>query len=376
MKRKILVFVTVAVILVVSIVVSAILIKTKPVPPSNIPAPSEIKVKAFRVENKTYDVEILYPARVLAQEIVKLGVQVSGKIETGGVPLKVGQHFKKGDLLVNIYDEDVVANIKSQKSAYLNTIAKSLPDIKIDFPAEFDKWSGFFEKIELDKPLPPLPKINSTKEKVYLSAKGILSSYYTLQQQEIILDRYKIYAPFNGVFKEVTKEVGAIATANGEVGTIISTDNLELAVGVSPAEAKMLSIGESVIVKSLSAKTYTGRIVRISPSIDQKTQRVMLYISLKEPSFDIIEGQMIDAVVTIKNLQNVVRVPREIISKKGQVYEIIDNHIRPIDVQVVLNSELYSYISGLKDNTVIVYESLLDPKESTLVKITETVENK
>lgn len=375
MKRKIFIALIVTAIVVVSSIIAFVLIKTKPIPPVNVPEATTIKVKEYVVKNGNYSVDLTYSAKVLSQEIVKLGVQVSGKIEMGKVPLKVGQHFKKGDLLVKIYDEDAIANVKAQKSNYLTTIAKSLPDIKIDFPEEFNKWSKFFEEIDLDKKLPELPKINSTKEKVYLSAKNIISNYYSIKQLEIVLDRYSIYAPFNGVFKEVTKEVGAIVAANGEIGTIISTDNLELSLGVSPEEAKMLKVGDAVTVLLKDDKNQHGKIVRISPMVDPKTHRVMIYVLMNQSSDGIIEGQMVNSTIKINNINSVIRVPREIISKKNQIYQIIDNKIYPIDINIVINAKQYSYLSGIEEGIHIVYESLVDPKYGTEIKVIETIEN-
>lgn len=375
MKRKKYISLIVTAIVVVSSIVAFLLIKTKPIPPVNVPAPTTIRIKEYVVKNGNYSVDLVYPAKVLSQEIVKLGVQVSGKIEQGRVPLKVGQHFKKGDLLVKIYDEDAIANVKAQKSNYLTTIAKSLPDIKIDFPEQYEKWAKFFEAIDLDKPLPTLPEVHSTKEKVYLSAKNIISNYYSIKQLEIILDRYSISAPFNGVFKEVTKEVGAIVAANGEIGTIISTDNLELSLGVSPQEAKMLKVGDPVTVSLKDDKKQHGKIVRISPMVDQKTHRVIIYVLMNQSSDGIIEGQMVTATITINNINSVIRVPREIISKENKIYQIIDNKIYPVDINIVINSNEYSYLSGIQEGIRIVYESLVEPKEGTEIKVIETIEN-
>ncbi len=375
MKKKILKGVIVLAILAGAIAITQILISTKPSPQSKSAKAIVINVKQYETENKSYDIDVEYPARVAAKDVVKLGVQASGQILPADVPLKVGQHFKKGDLIVNIYDEDIKASLVAQKSQFLNTLAKSLPDIKIDFSSEYEKWSKFFENISLNNPLPELPKINSLKEKVYLSAKGIISNYYTIEQSQIVLERYEVHAPFNGVFRDVTKEVGAIASMGGDIGTITSTDNLELIVGLSAIEAKLVNIGNTVKVVSIEGNQYNGRVARISPIVDQRTQRVMAYVSLKEPSMDIIEGQMVNVKIELNPLKNVIRIPREIITNEEQVYEIIDNKLKPIDIDILMNVGAYSYIRGLENGKKIVFESLVKPKMGTLVNVIENVEN-
>ena len=375
MKTKIIKAIVIVAILVGSVVVANVLIKTKPITKIRKAEELVINVKQYEVENKDYDVIVDYPARVAAKYVVKLGVQVSGRILPSDVPLKVGQHFKKGDLLVNIYDEDIRASLISQKSQFLNTLAKSLPDIKIDFSSEYAKWSSFFENIILDEPLPKLPATNSLKEKVYLSAKGIISNYYTIQQSQIILDKYELYAPFDGVFRDVNKEVGSMSSAGSDIGTITSTGTLELVVGVSAVESKLIGVGNTVKVTASEGNEYKGTVVRISPIVDQRTQRVMVYVSLKELSRDIIEGQMVNVEINLNNLKNVVRVPREIITNDEQVYEIVNSKLSPIDVNVLMNVGAYTYIRGLENGKKIVFESLVKPKNGTAINVIENVEN-
>lgn len=375
MKKRILIILIVISILTVSFLITKGLINSKPLPSIAEVKELVINVKEYVVKNTEYTIDINYTARVYAKDIVNLGVQVSGQILPGDIPLKSGQHFQKGDLLVNIYDKDIEANLKSMKSQFLNSLAKALPDIKIDFSNEFDKWASFFDEIELDKPLPKLPKMQTTKEKVYLSAKGIVSNYYSIEQTEIILDRYKIYAPFDGVLKNISKEVGSIASMGSDIGVITSTNNLELIMGVSALESTLLSIGKKVEIKSSSDKKYIGEIVRISPSVDQRTQRVLVYISLHEPSMDIIDGQMVDVNATLNPLENVTRIPREVINKYNQIYKITDNRLYPIDITSLINVGKYSYIKGVKDGTSIIYESLVEPKIGTKVNVIEKIVN-
>lgn len=375
MRRKIIAGLIVIAIVVVSIAISYSLINSRPIPPVNVPAELTINVKEYNTKNQAYVVDIEYPARVYAKNIVKLGVQVSGQILSGDVPLKTGQAFKKGDLLVNIYDKDILANLKAQKSQFLNVLAKALPDIMVDFPEQAPKWTKFFEDISLDEPLPKFPEIETTKEKVYLSVKGVISNYYSIEQMEIVLDRYKFYAPFNGVFTEVTKEVGAMASMGGDIGTITSTDNLELVIGISPIEAKLLEINKKASIISPTGITYSAKIVRISSQVDQRTQRVMVYMELSEPSQDIIAGQMVDVKITLNELENVIRIPREILNKDNQIYKIENSKLYPIDIDILLTIGKYSYIRGLEDNVSIIYESLVEPKTGTKINVIETVQN-
>ena len=200
-------------------------INTKPVPKKDDKKASALFVKTEKVSLTKTASDMKYRGRVTAFDNVSLGAEMQGRIMQGDVRFKAGEKFKKNDLLVKIYNENARAALKADISSFLQTLSKILPDIKVDYGEEYDKWFTFFNAIDVEKPLPDLPPINSNKEKVFLAANNVLSGYYTLLQQEINLSRYAIYAPFNGSFKSVSKEIGAVANAGSELATIIRSDN-------------------------------------------------------------------------------------------------------------------------------------------------------
>jgi len=131
---------------------------------------------------------------------------------------KTGESFNKNDIIIKIYSEDVEAALKSGKSSFLQTVSRILPDLKVDYKDQYDKWIAFLLSIDPEKPLPELPEINSDKERVFLASNNVLTSYYNLKQQQIKLKRYTIRAPFTGSFKSVNKEIGAVASSGSRAG--------------------------------------------------------------------------------------------------------------------------------------------------------------
>lgn len=359
--KKIFVALIVFAIIAVSLGVMWTLIETKPESIKNPNRKSVIGVKTSPVEISDHQVSMKYPGRVAARDIVTLASEVTGKIIPSGTKLKQGERFKKGDIIVNIFDEDVKAAHSAKISSFLNTISTALPDIKVDFPSEYDKWFSFFSKIEFEGKLPKLPKINSDREKVYISAKNIFSSYYSLIDSEIVLDRYQIKAPFNGIFTTVTKEVGSIANANGEIATITSTDYLEFIVGVSLADAQKLSIGTAVEIVSQSGKAYKGRVERVSAFVNSTTQRVNIFVSFYEPSMEIIEGQMLTLHLASTTIKDVAETFREAIVGDTLIYTVKNNILEPRIIEVVATSPTHSYIKGVVVGDTIVNESLVSP---------------
>lgn len=361
MKKGIVALIVIGIIL-GSVIIAYSLIRSKPEARKSKAKTSRLGVKAHKEEAGTYSLNVTYPARVRSQDEVALGVEVSGAIENGDIPLKAGQTFKKGDLLFSINNSDINAKLISSKSKFITALSQVLPDIQIDFDSECQKWMSFFDNISFDKPLPPLPELNSSKEKVYMASKGIISGYYDINTMEIIADKHYIYAPFNGVFTSVTKEVGAIATANSQLGEISSTDNLEIVASVTEADSDRMRIGDIAILKARNSKEFNGKISRISSYLENKTQMVNVYITIYEPTRAIMEGEMIDVVIPIGNVENVVKLPFDALGEGDTVYGIDENNkIYFIDAKVKYISGEWVYLSNIPNNKLIVQESLLSP---------------
>lgn len=303
------------------------MVRTKPVAEINEEKRNLIHVKADTVTLRDYDVSYSCFAKVYAGATVKLSSEVSARIVPGEVTLREGVRFRKGDLLVRLYDEDARASLMASRSRYMSLLSQQLADLSVDFPQEAAKWTDFFNSLSVDRDFPPLPAVTSEKEKVYLSVRNVISDYYGVKQAEITLRKYAIDAPFDGVFLSVAKEVGAIASPGSEVATIIQTDRLELEAGVEPEYTQYLYRGCPVTVES-GTERYDGRVDRIAPFVDEAMQRVKIYIRVEAPEGSLISGQLYRIRVATTRLQQVMRLPREALFAGDTIYAWVDGHLR------------------------------------------------
>jgi multidrug efflux pump subunit AcrA (membrane-fusion protein) len=251
MKRKSILYGIVGIsIIIISFVISGYIINNKKLPSQKDSQKNSVYIKIKKANLKEISSDLTYRGRVTAFDQISLSSEVQGKIMQGKVRFKTGENFNKGDVLINNYKEDVEALLKSGKSSFLQILSIILPDIKVDFPNEYEKWNNFFRSVDVEKTLPGLPKINSDKEKIFLAANSVLSNFYILQQQQINIKRYTIIAPFNGAFKMVNKEIGAISNPGVELATIIRTDKLEVTVPVFPSDIKFINKGDNILIET------------------------------------------------------------------------------------------------------------------------------
>jgi len=151
--------------------------------------------RAVKVESVNYgDVSVSFEVagRLGSQQYVDIIAEVQGEILAGKRSLKKGQAFRKGEILVNIFDDEAEYNLKASRAKFLNLIANVLPDFRIDYPDRYEALLEFFESIDINSSLPELPEIKSMQIKTFLSSRGILNEYYSIKGTEIRFEKHQI----------------------------------------------------------------------------------------------------------------------------------------------------------------------------------------
>lgn len=311
--------------------------------------------------------------KVYTASMVKLSSEVNGKIISSNVKLRPGESFRKGDVLVKIYSEDFESSLKAQKSQFISSLSQSLSDILVDFPSEYDKWANFFSKVSVENKLPELPEIKSEQEKIFISVRNILSTYYTLVQQELTLSKYEIKAPFDGVFYSVSKEIGSIATATAEIATLYRTDALEIVAGVDPDFIDFVNVGTDVEIVCGTAENGTesninGRVDRISSFVDERTQNINVYITLKNRS-NMFAGRVYPIDFHSETLKDVYAMPREALTSSNKIFGYRGGKIYALTPDIVYVGEDVIYLRGLEKGTVVISESIVNPYDGMDVNL-------
>lgn len=328
-------------------------------------------VKTEKVAYVTNSAKIIETGRLASQQSVNLSAEVQGEILQGNIALREGTKFKKGDLMVRIFDEEAKNNLKASKSRFMNGLASILPDIRIDFPESYQKYQNFFNSVKIDKPLPELPELDSDKEKVFLASRNILNDYYNIKSAEIRLSKYRLYAPFNGTFTAVYLEPGSVANPGSLIASMIRTDKFELEVPVRTEDAYWINIGDKVQVSTKDRHLFwTGKVVRKSDFMDPSSQAIGVYISLMpEKNKPLYQGQYLMAEFATKLLENSMEIPRNAVFKKDRVFTVEQGKLKENRVNILKNNETTVIVSGLQVGVELVVEPLVNAKEGNNAEI-------
>ncbi|WP_010178783.1 efflux RND transporter periplasmic adaptor subunit [Aquimarina agarilytica] len=341
----------------VLLIVGSFLFSKKMIANKKKPKPVSEKVikTVFTDTVKNGKIKISIPASgsLVAKRRVELFSEVQGIFKAGNKLFKPGQQFNKGQTLIRIDANEHYANVQAAKSNLYNAIAAIMPDLRLDFSEVYPKWKSYLTAFDLSKTAPELPKLETEKERFFISGRGIVSTYYTVKNLEQRLSKYVVRAPFSGILTESLVTEGSLIRNGQKLGEFIDPSVYEIEVAISQSLVSFLKLGESVLLNNLEkTTTYTGVISRINGNIDSSTQTVTVYIEVK--SKDLKEGQFLEAMITAKEEPNAIEIDRNLLMENNQVFMLRDSVLDIINVKPIYFTDKKVVLKSVPDHTVLL----------------------
>lgn len=324
-------------------------------------------VPVVKVRNVENSLKLTSYGKIAPNIELNVSFEVQGQLQRGDLSLKPGTNFKKGQLLYTVDYQETLLSLKSRKTALSNLVISILADIEMDYPADHKKWLDFLEGIDPNKQLPELPKMTSQKEKMFITSRSILTEYYTLKSQEVRLEKYRFFAPFNGTVLEVYLEPGSIVNPGGQIARIAKSGDFEVKV---PIGMDVLDIfrnnSNATFYDAHNTAVATGKILRISDVINQQTQSADVYYSIKAiKDQSIYNGMYLNVSIDKKSTAKTMTLPRVALNQ-GKVRILEKNKLTEVPVQIINSIPDSVYITGLKDGQFAILEQV-ETIDSTFV---------
>jgi multidrug efflux pump subunit AcrA (membrane-fusion protein) len=322
------------------------------------------------VQNGTIPIMIRANGTLVAKNRIEIFSEVQGVLQTTSKEFRPGNSYRKGEVILKIRSDEHYANLQAQKSNLYNSITSIMPDIRLDYPEEYEKWEAYLQEFDFDKTTPPLPEINSEQEKFFISGRNIYTTYYNVKNLEVRYSKYTIRAPYNGVLTNALVNPGSLIRQGQKLGEFISPTVYEMEVAINAKYSDLLQIGNTVEVASLdSGKEWKGKIVRVNANVDQTTQTVTSYIELRGE--DLKEGIYLEAHLVAKSEENAFEIPRKLLVNNESLYVLKDSVIDLVPVNPVYYTDESVVIKGLPDGTPMVSRVVPGAYPGMVVKVYE-----
>lgn len=269
-----------------------------------------------------------------AQHSVELTTEVSGRVVA--LNLQPGQQVHKGDLLVQLDDRQIQAD--------LQVIEAQLADA-----------SRQLERIER------LRSNNSVSQSQVDELRTAVNVAKAQRQAvRVQLENHRIQAPFQGVVGLSDITIGAYVSAGMSLATLDTTDRMELNFAVPERFIGDVNLGQQVKGSSpaFPNQTFTGQLSELGTRINQLSRALPVRALIDNSDRKLRPGQFMSVTLTLREREGLV-IPEQAIMIRGSekyVFVAEDGLARRVSVKLGTRMPgLVEIVEGLtEDDAVIV----------------------
>lgn len=311
---------------------------------------------------------------VVAQRKAAVSSKATGRIHK--LFLEEGKVVKKGDVLAQLENEDLLASLEEAKAslrvarAVLNNAEAELADATLNYNRhKMLKEAGAVSEQAFDAAEARYKKALAGETQARFA---ISRAEASLKLAEVNLDYSFIRAPFDGVILtknadegEIVAPFGAATNAKAAVASMADLNSLMVEVDVSESSLEKVRLGGPVEIRldALSKERFPGTVHTIVPTADRSKATVLTKIK-----FDALDPRILPEMsakvaflsrpLAENEHQPVLGIPRSaiIISNERQ-YVFVVNDSRAYLVAIKTGrdwGDLVEIISGLKEGDLVI----------------------
>ena len=271
-------------------------------------APIVVEVSQVKVGN--HQPFIAASGRVEAANTANLSTRIMGHVSS--IKVKVGDQVKKGDLLLSIHSEDILAK-RAQVYASIAEVTAALKNAEKDY----NRYKALFAKQSATQ------KELDDMTAHYKMAKARLERAEQLKNEINAQFAYtNIRAPFYGTITNLFIESGDLANPGMPLIAMEAPGAFEVTASVPESEITKIFQDSTVqvMIKALDI-TLKGEISEISTSAKQTGGQYLVKVVLSETNALVYSGMFATVHFPVKGIaqNSMVLIPQDAIVEKGQL---------------------------------------------------------
>ena len=229
-------------------------------------------------------------------EIV-LSPQVSGRVEWVSPAFASGGRFEEGDLLLRIEDADYVNRVDAASASVAQRQVEVL-QWREEQELAREEYQRLLAREGMDAPdSASLSSLIFREPQLQAAQAGLKSAEAQLADARLALGRTRIEAPFDGIVRSKSVDVGQYVAPGQNLGSLYDTHEVEIVVPLTDAEAALVegiweagAGNEATRIPAVVSASFGGRTYRWSAYVDraegalnQETRTVDVVVRVPDP---------------------------------------------------------------------------------------------
>jgi RND family efflux transporter MFP subunit len=364
---------------------------------------SEVEVHATGVQRISIQRQIELSGNLASIDQVKVSTEVAGTVISANIDL--GREVLAGEVLIKLDDRELQLARDRAESALKQTEAQlgldpSKPNIippdeqiatvrtaianrddaKLKFAQSQELvGKGLVPRTDLDTNETRLKVTEAVLQSTLESVRSLKASLQdrraALQLAQKKIEDATVKSPVNGVVSERLVQRGEFIRENTQIVTIVQLNPLQLRTAVQEKFSSLIRTNLPVQfgVEPYPGQMFTGRIINISPSIDQQTRTFPVEVQVENTNRKLKPGFFAKGVILTERDSNVMALPEEAVSTLAGVSSVfvIDNGvIRQQSVTLGTHEgKFYEILEGLAGTETVAISNLNQLVTGTKVTI-------
>ncbi len=286
---------------------------------------------------------------LLPNEEIDILPEIAGRVT--GIHFKEGAYVQKGQLLVQLYDQEIRAllqKLKAQKQLQKNTEGrqKALVDIGGISRQEYETTQTQIQSIDADIAL-----------------------------AEAQLRATKIIAPFPGTIGIRNISEGAVVTPSTLIATLQQTNPLKMDFDIPDRYRKNVTAGKEVLFSVTGIKdTLTGIIIAVDPGADNVTRTIRVRATVSNAGDKLVAGSFARVMVPLESDDDAILIPSQSViptTKDKLVAVVRGGKVSMTKVQLgTRTADKVEVLGGINPGDTILTTGLMQAKDGMDVVVT------
>ncbi|CAH0992382.1 Multidrug resistance protein MdtE [Sinobacterium norvegicum] len=329
-------------VLLFSVLVSVVLMATKPQLQPREVKRNIITVRVAEVAPKSMQLKVQTQGVVAPSVESQLTSEVAGKVVWVAPALVSGGHFDSGELLLRIDDSDYQTNLERATAGLIRA------EVEHEYA---EKEFGRQDKLR-QKSLASQAQLDDARSRFRLAEAGLREAKVNVAQAKLDIKRTEIHAPYNGRVRSEHVDAGQFVSRGEAVATVYDSSAVEIRLPIAnrqfayldlPSDARGLLQPSQTPIVDVTANyaglpfAWQGRLVRTEAEIDERSRMFYGVVRVENTSVNPVQvadnspallvGLFVDAYIHGRTVDNVIELPRSAIRNKNEVL-VVDEQNR------------------------------------------------
>ena len=351
-----------------------------------------IEVRSTGIQRISIQRQIELSGNLASIDQVKVSAEVAGTVIFANIDL--GKEVRAGEVLVKLDDRELQLARDRAESALKQTEAQlgldpakpsvippdeqiatvrtaiaNRDDAKVKFTqSQALVAQGLVPRTDLDTNETRLKVTEAVLQSTLESVRSLKASLQdrraALQLAQKKIDDATVKSPVNGVVSERLVQRGEFIRENTQITTIVQLNPLQLRTAVQEKFSSLIrpNLPVQFAVEPYPGQMFTGRIINISPSIDQQTRTFPVEVQVENANRKLKPGFFAKGIILTERDNNVMALPEEAVSTLAGVSSVfvIDNGvIRQQSVTLGAHEgKFFEILDGLMGNEMVAISNL------------------